>query len=75
MKSALIFVDNTWGADLPDMQLISKCNNRFWFSLCVIGTYSKYTWNVPLKGTTITNANLELIIVLLCILIIKTKIS
>ena len=30
------FIDNTWGADLADMQLINKFNKRFTFSLCVI---------------------------------------
>ena len=30
------FKDNIWGADLADMQLISKFNKRFRFFLCVI---------------------------------------
>ena len=41
------------------MQLISKFNKGFGFLLCVIDTYSKYTWAIPLndkKGITITNA-------------------
>ena len=53
------FIDNIWGADLADMQLISKCNQRFRFLLCVINIHSKYAWVIPLKdkkGTTITNA-------------------
>ena len=29
------FIDNTWGADLVDMQLISKFNKGFRFLLCV----------------------------------------
>ena len=29
------FIDNILGADLPDMQLISKFNKRFPFLLCV----------------------------------------
>ena len=33
--------DNIWGADL-DMQLISKFNKGFRFSLCVIDIFSKY---------------------------------
>ena len=41
--------DNIWGADLADMQLISKFNKGFRFSLCVIDTFSKYAWVVPLK--------------------------
>ena len=30
------FRDNIWGADLADMQLLSKFNKRFRFLLCVI---------------------------------------
>ena len=26
------------------MQLINKFNKRFWFLLCIIDNYSKYTW-------------------------------
>ena len=51
------FIDNIWGADLADMQLISKFNKGFRFLLCVIYIYSKYTWVIPLKdkkGITIT---------------------
>ena len=35
------FLDNIWGADLADMQLISKFNKRFRFLLCVIDIYRK----------------------------------
>ena len=38
------FIDNIWGTDLADMQLIIKFNKEFWFLLCVIDIYSKYTW-------------------------------
>ena len=41
------------------MQLISKVNKGFRFSLYVIDVYSKYAWAAPLKykkGITITNA-------------------
>ena len=38
------FKDNIWGADLADMQLISKLNNVFRFLLCVIDIFSKYAW-------------------------------
>ena len=51
------FKDNIWGADLADMQLISKFNKGF--RLCVIDIFSKYAWVVPLKdkkGITITHA-------------------
>ena len=37
------FTDNIWGADLADMQLISKFIKGIRFVLCVIDIYSKYT--------------------------------
>ena len=43
------FKDNIWGADLADMQLISKFNKGFRFLLCVIDIFSKYAWLAPLK--------------------------
>ena len=43
------FRDNIWGADLADMQLLSKFNKGFRFLLCVIVIYSKYAWVIPLK--------------------------
>ena len=43
------FKDNIWGADLADMQLISKFNKGFRFLLCVIDIFSKYAWVIPLK--------------------------
>ena len=43
------FRDNIWGADLVDMQLISKFNKGFRFLLSVIDIFSKYAWVVPLK--------------------------
>ena len=52
------FIDNICGADLADMQLISKFNKGLRFLLCVIGIYSKYAWVILLKdknGITITN--------------------
>ena len=42
-------IDNIWGADLTDMQLISKFNKGFRFLLCVINIHSKYAWVIPLK--------------------------
>ena len=51
--------DNIWDADLADMQLISKFNIGFRFSLCVIDIFSKYTWVIPLKdrkGASIVHA-------------------
>ena len=43
------FKDNIWGADLADMQLLSKYNKGIRFLLCVIDIFSKYPWVVPLK--------------------------
>ena len=43
------FRDNIWGVDLADMQLLSKFNKGFRFSLCVIDSFSKYAGVVPLK--------------------------
>ena len=53
------FIDNIWGADLADMQIISKFNKEFIFLWCAIDIYSKYAWVIPLKDKkriTITNA-------------------
>ena len=53
------FRDNIWGADLADMQLLSKFNKGFRFLLCVIDIYSKYAWIIPLKdrkGVSIVDA-------------------
>ena len=53
------FKDNVWGADLADMQVISKYNKGVRFLLCVIGVFSRYTWVIPLKdkkGVSIVNA-------------------
>ena len=53
------FKDNIWGADLADMQLISKFNKRYKFLLCVTDIFSKNAWVVPLqdkKSTRIVNA-------------------
>ena len=43
------FNDNIWGADLADMQLLSKYNKGIRLLLCVIDIFSKYAWVVPLK--------------------------
>ena len=47
------------GANLADMQSISKFNKGFKFLLCIIDIFSKYAWIIPLKDkkdVTITNA-------------------
>ena len=43
------FTDNIWGADLADMQLLSKFNKGFRLLLCDIDIFSKYAWVIPLK--------------------------
>ena len=53
------FRDSIWGADLAEIQLISKFNKGFRFLLCVIDIFSKYTWIVSLKdkrGISLVNA-------------------
>ena len=53
------FRDNIWGADLADMQFISKFDKGFRFLLCVIDIFRKYAWVIPLKdkkGVSIVNA-------------------
>ena len=48
-KVQAAFKDNIWGADLADMQLLSRHNKGIKFLLCVIDIFSKYAWVVPLK--------------------------
>ena len=43
------FRDIIWGANLADMQLITKFNKRLRYLLCVIDIFSKHAWVVPLK--------------------------
>ena len=43
------FKDNIWGANLANMQLISKFNKGFRILLRVIDIFSKYACVVPLK--------------------------
>ena len=53
------FKDNIWGADLADMQLLSKFNKGIKYLLCVNDLFSKYAFVVPLKdkkGISIANA-------------------
>ena len=58
-KVYLAFKDNICGADLADMQLISKYNKGNKYLLCIIDLYTKYAWILPLKdrkGVSIVNA-------------------
>ena len=43
------FIDNTWCANLADMQLLSKFNNGICFLLCVTEIFSKYDQVVSVK--------------------------
>ena len=43
------FIHNIWGADLTDMQLLSKFDEGIRFLLCVIDILSKYAWVIPFK--------------------------
>ena len=58
------FKDNNWGADLADMQSLSKYNKGSKYLLCTIDLFSKYAWVVPIKDkkeTSIVNAFEKLI--------------
>ena len=58
LKSFFGFKDNIWGADLADMQLISKFNIGFRFLFCGTDVFSKHAWVAPLKdikGVSIVN--------------------
>ena len=53
------FKDNIWGANLVDIQILSKYNKGIRFLLCVIDIFTKYPWFVPLKdkkGVSIVTA-------------------
>ena len=43
------FIDNNWGADLSDMQLIWKFNKGARFLSCVIDLFNKYACIISLK--------------------------
>ena len=42
------FKDNLWGADLADMQSLSKFNKGVKY-LCAIDLFSKYAWVIPIE--------------------------
>ena len=47
------FKDNIWGADIANMQLLSKFNKGIKYLSCVIDLFSKYAFVVPLKDKKI----------------------
>ena len=52
-------IDNTWTADLVDMQPYSRWNKGYKYLLTVLDVFSKYAWVIPIKdkkGETIKNA-------------------
>ena len=58
-RTVYIGFKDIWGADLGDMQLISKFNKGFRILLCVIDIFSTYAWVTPLKdkkGVSIVDA-------------------
>ena len=58
-KVRLSFIDNIYGADLADMQVISNIDKITRLLLWVIDVLSKYAWVISLrhkKGITIINA-------------------
>ena len=42
MKNKLSVINAIWGADIADMQLISKFNKGICFLLCVTDIFSKF---------------------------------
>ena len=53
------FKDNIWGADLADMQSLSRKHKGIIYLLCAIDLYSKYAFVIPLtdkKGISIVNS-------------------
>ena len=63
------FIDNILGANLANMQIISRFNEEIRFLLCVVDIFSKYVWCFPLKhkeGTTIINALQKVLVESIC---------
>ena len=48
-KVYLSFIDNIWGADLADKQLISKYDQIICYFICVTHIFSNYAWVIPIK--------------------------
>ena len=49
-KVILRGIDETWQADLVDMQKYSRVNKGYNFLLTVIDNVSKFAWGIPLKN-------------------------
>ena len=45
-------VDETWQADLVEMQSYARENKDYRYMLTVIGVFSKYSWAIPVKKKT-----------------------
>ena len=63
------FIDNILGANLANMQIISRFNEEIRFLFCVVDIFSKYAWCFPLKhkeGTTIINALQKVLVESIC---------
>ena len=43
------FRDNIWGADLADMESLSKYNKGIKYLLCATDLFSKYAWVISIK--------------------------
>ena len=57
-------IDDTWQADLVDMQLYSRENKGFRYLLTVIDVFSKFAWGIPVKsksGADITAAMMSIL--------------
>ena len=63
------FIDNILGANLANMQIISRFNEEIRFLFCVVDIFSKYAWCFPLKhkeGTTIINVLQKVLVESIC---------
>lgn len=51
-KTIVYGIDDTWQADLIDMQNLSKYNDNYRYLISIIDVFSKYAWVIPLKNKT-----------------------
>ena len=45
-------IDEIWGIDLADLNILISYNNGYRYILCIIDVFSEYTWAVLLKNKT-----------------------